>query len=396
MNHTPTPLMELARFFLRLGFTAFGGPAAHLAIMRDEVVTRRGWLTETEFLDLISAANLIPGPSSTEVAIHIGYRRCGWAGLAVAGLCFILPAALIVAAIAAAYSRYGSILASSGLLRGVKPAVIAVVLQAIVGLARPAIKTRALLLLAVAAGAFAFMGFAVLPLLIGAGVLAAASGWARARRTQGTSLSPQPLIAIIAGSAALILLPSLLTWFFPAPHGRIAFGLLPLFLFFLKIGSVVYGSGYVLLAFLRDGLVTGWHWLSEGQLIDAIAVGQITPGPVFTTATFIGYLLGGVAGALAATVAIFLPSFVFVAATAPVAARMRNLPLASSFLDGVNAGAIALMVVVTVQLARAALVDVPTASIALVSAFLLVRVRVPSMYVIAGSALAGIVIAHVR
>jgi chromate transporter len=302
---------ELALAFLRLGTTAFGGPAAHIAMMEDEFVRRRAWLTREQFLDLVGAAGLIPGPSSTEVAIYIGYRRAGWRGLLVAGLCFILPAALMVTAIAWAYVRYGRLPAVGGTLYGVKAVIIAIVAQALVAFGRTAIKSGWLVVLGVAAAVATALGASPVSVFLAAGVLSAA-----------TSLRPH------AGLTALI-------W--PGPLGASAVAASPpvlakLFLVFLKIGAIVFGSGYVLLAFLRADLVEGTHWLAEPQLIDAVAVGQITPGPVFTTATFIGYVIAGVPGAVAATIGIFLPSFVLVAVSGPLIPRMRRSRVAGAFL----------------------------------------------------------------
>jgi chromate transporter len=388
-------LGELTRLFLRLGFTAFGGPAAHIAMIKDEIVTRRRWMTDAEFLDLLGATNLIPGPNSTEMAIHIGLRQGGWRGLLLAGLCFILPAVLIVSAFAWAYVRFGSLPAVAGLLYGVKPVIIAVVVQAIWGLVKPAMKTRFLMGLGVAALVLALLGMDEVLLLFGAGVLAGIVRWAMPPEEL-----PRPaaygVLGLVLVAAAMVLLPTALTHFWSASasgadtgHG-IPFGLTPLFLFFLKVGSVLYGSGYVLLAFLRDGLVTQWHWLTEAQLLDATAVGQVTPGPVFTTATFIGYVLGGPWAALVATLGIFLPSFVFVAVSGPLVPRLRRSPLAGAFLDGVNVAALALMMAVTWQLGRAALVDAVTVGLAVVSAVLLVCYRVNSVWLIVGAALLGV------
>jgi chromate transporter len=392
---TSTALGVLTRLFLRLGFTAFGGPAAHIAMMQDEVVTRRQWLTDAEFLDLLGATNLIPGPNSTEMAIHIGLRQGGWRGLLLAGCCFILPAVFLVSAFAWAYVRFGSVPPVAGLLYGVKPVIIAVVVQAIWGLVKPAMKTRVLMGLGVLALVLSLLGMDEVLLLFGAGVLAGIMRWA-----MPPAEMPRPaavgVLSLVLVAAAMVLLPTALTHFWSASASGadtgqgVPFGLTPLFLFFLKVGSVLYGSGYVLLAFLRDGLVTQWHWLTEAQLLDATAVGQVTPGPVFTTATFIGYVLGGPWAALVATLGIFLPSFVFVAISGPLVPRLRRSPLAGAFLDGVNVAALALMLAVTWQLARAALVDAVTVALAVVSAVLLVRYRVNSVWLIVGAAVLGI------
>ena len=389
----PTALATLAGLFLRLGCTAFGGPAAHIAMMRDEVVDRRRWMSEAEFLDLLGATHLIPGPNSTELAIHIGFARGGWRGLLLAGVCFILPAALIVAALAWAYQRFGALPQLSGLLYAVKPVVVAVVLQAIAGLLRPAIKRRTHAVLAAAVLALTMLGVDELALLFGAGALMGAIHWATCEQIGDLLTHLRPLLAMLLAAAAMIALPSLLTLALPTATTQ-SYGPGPLLLFFLKVGSVLYGSGYVLLAFLQDGLVDHWHWLSEAQLLDAVAVGQVTPGPVFTTATFIGYILGGGPGAALATLGIFLPSFLFVAASAWLVPRIRRAPLAGAFLDGVNVAALALMIAVTAQIARAALVDRVTFTIALLSAALLLRFKLNSAWLIVSAAALGLLFAR--
>jgi chromate transporter len=350
-------LRELALLFLRIGVTAFGGPAAHIAMMKDEVVVRRKWLTSAEFLDLLGATNLIPGPNSTEMAMHIGHRRAGWRGLVVAGVCFIGPAAIITAAMAWAYVRFGSVPRAQGILYGVKPVIIAVVVQAIWGLAKDALKTKPLMALGAACVAAALYGLNELALLVAAGALVAVS------RMTGRSLFQVTPFA---------------SW--------------KLFLVFLKIGSVLFGSGYVLLAFLRTDLVERLHWLTEKQLIDAVAVGQVTPGPVFSTATFIGYVIGGGTGAALATIGIFLPSFFFVAASGALIPRLQRSKTARSFLDGVNVASLALMVAVTWELGRTALVDIPTLVLAIVSAVLLLRFKIRSTWLVAGAACIGVIV----
>ena len=379
------PMVDLALIFLRLGLTAFGGPAAHIALMRQEFVERRRWLTEAEFLDLLGASNLIPGPSSTELAIHIGRRQAGGVGLLLAGTCFILPAALLVCVFAWAYVRFGRLPQAAGVLRGVEAVIVAVVAQALWALGRTAWKTRPLLALGVAATLLAAVGVAPLPVLFAAGVLWGVTGWERGGRPGGLR-SPLTLCAV---AVAFIVLPTLLAA--PARPGT-AFGLTPLFAVFLKLGATVFGSGYVLLAYLRDDLVTRLHWLTSRQLLDAVAVGQVTPGPVFTTATFIGYLKAGPAGGLVATLGIFLPGFVFVAVSGPLLLRLRQSPVAGAFLDGVNAAAVALMAVVTWQIARAALTDGATVALALASAVLLLRFRVNSAWLVGGGALLGLLL----
>lgn len=358
--------------FGRLGATAFGGPAAHVALMREEVVRRRGWLDDARFLDLLGAANLIPGPNSTELAIHIGFQRAGWPGLVVAGLAFILPATLITLGLAWLYVRSSALPAVEGVLYGVKPVVLAIVVQAIVGLAPHAARSVRLRWLGAAVALAALFGVNEIALIFAAGAAAiAVSGLGGARSALavlGAAGSVAPAVAAL-----------------PAAPPTLA----AIFFVFAKIGSVLFGSGYVLLAFLRADLVERLGWLSEAQLIDAIAVGQITPGPVFTTATFIGYVLAGPAGALAATAGIFLPAFVFVALSAPFLTRLRASPAASAFLDGVNVASLALMAVVVAQLARAAIVDVPTALLALASAATLVIYKPNATWLILGSGVAG-------
>jgi len=375
---TPTSLWTLCLLFLRLGTTAFGGPAAHIAMMEDEVVRRRRWMTRDEFLDLLGAANLIPGPNSTELAIHIGNRRAGWQGLLVAGTSFILPAMLIVMAFAWAYVRYGSLPQVAGVLYGVKPVIIVIVLQALWSLGRTAVKTTFLAFVAVASLALTLFGVHELLVLLAAGVVVGATRltWRGLKYRSFLPVSASPMALLLQTSTAVT-----------AP-----FGLWPLFLFFFKVGAVLYGSGYVLLAFIRADLVERWHWLTETQLLDAIAVGQVTPGPVFTTATFIGYVLGGTRGALVGTLGIFLPAFFFVAVSGPLVPRIRKSLIAGAFLDGVNVAALALMLVVTYQLGRAAIVDVMTIALALTSAVILFRFHVNSAWLILGGALVGLLL----
>jgi chromate transporter len=346
---------ELAGLFLKLGSIAFGGPAAHIAMMEEEVVRRRRWLTREQFLDYLGATNLIPGPNSTELAIHIGAARAGWPGLLVAGACFILPAVLIVMLIAWAYVRYGQLPQAAWLLYGVKPVVIAIVAQALWLLGRSALRSVRLWVLAAVAAFAAALGVNELLVLLLAGIT----------------------MALLRGANAALLVPALVL-----PWQAVPVNLTTLFGVFAKTGAVLFGSGYVLLAFLRTDLVERLHWLTEQQLLDAVAVGQITPGPVFTTATFIGYVLAGTPGAVVATVGIFLPAFLFVAASGPIIPRLRRSATAGAVLDGVNAASLALMLVVTVRLAHAAVVDVPTAMLALVSALLLFRFRVNSAWLV--------------
>ncbi len=384
-------LLELARLFFKLGATAFGGPAAHIALMQEEVVTRRGWLTAQEFLDMYAATNFIPGPNSTEMTIHIGYQRAGWPGLLVAGACFILPAALMCTALAAIYKACGQNPASEAILWGVKPVVIAIVGQALWRLAQSAIKTWLTGIVALLATAALLAELAVgndaheLLVLFAAGVITAAARSAKTRTTlpllawplaQAGGSVTATMSAGVAGSAPL----------------------LPLFLIFLKIGSVLFGSGYVLLAFLQNDFVDHRHWLTQNQLLDAVAVGQVTPGPVFTTATFIGYLVSGPWGALVATVGIFLPAFAFVAISAPLLPRLRKSPLFAAFLDGLNAGSLALMAVVLLRLTREALstaspsgtIDLLALLIATISLAALLWKNVNSIWLLLAGAAVGV------
>ncbi len=371
------PLAEVAALFLRLGFTAFGGPAAHIAMMRDEVVRRRRWVTEQQFLDMLGVCNLIPGPTSTEMAIYLGYRRAGWRGLVLGGGLFILPAMAIVLAIAWAYVRFGTTPGAAALLYGIKPVIIAIILQALWGLGRAAVKGPLLAGMGVAVTALFLLGANPIALLLGGGAVAALAYFARHRLEGG-------------GSAAMMLPLSLPSLGSALVAGGVAFSLGTLFLTFLKIGAVVYGSGYVLLAFLRDDLVNKLGWLTDRQLIDAVAVGQFTPGPLFTTATFIGYVVGGVPGAVVATIAIFLPGFVLIAALYPIAPRLRESPWTGAFLDGVNVAAVGLIAGITVQLGQAALIDVLTVVLAVVAVGVLVRFKVNSAWLVLGGAIVGL------
>jgi chromate transporter len=369
----------LAALFLKLGTIAFGGPAAHIAMMEDEVVRRRRWMTHDEFLDLLGATNLIPGPNSTEMAIHIGHRRAGWKGLVVAGASFILPAALIVTGFAWAYVRYGSVPQVHSVLYGVKPVIIVIVLQALWSLGRAALKTTLLAVIGIVGVMLTFLGLHELLVLLGGGLIVVA-----VRLTGRAIKSQQSVLSLISASPLIVFLQAGTTG-----AATVSFSLALLFLFFLKVGAVLYGSGYVLLAFIRADLVERWHWLTESQLLDAIAVGQVTPGPVFSTATFIGYVLGGTKGAAVATVGIFLPAFVFVAASGPLVPRIRRSPTAGAFLDGVNAAALALMVVVTYQLGRAAIIDFSTIALAVISGAILFRFRLNSAWLVLGGGIAG-------
>lgn len=388
---TPTQaarLKEIVALFLRLGFTAFGGPAAHIAMMREEVVQRRKWMSNERFVDLIGVANLIPGPSSTELAIYLGYLRAGWPGLLSAGVCFIAPAMLIVLAIAWAYVTYGSLPQVSWFFYGIQPVVVAIITQAIWNLGRTVFKGVLAICVAILVLVLYLLGVNILILLFGGAALFGLlhwllSRWGRKQTAMGFSL---PLLREGLHGAWKTRLPIL-----SAVSAMVApFSLLLLFLTFLKLGAVVYGSGYTLLAFLRTDLVQNLHWLTDKQLLDAVAVGQFTPGPVFTTATFIGYVLGGWPGALLATLGIFLPSFIFIALIHPVAKRLRQARWTAVLLDGVNAAALALMAGVLFQLGQHALIDVWTWAIALIALLILLRFKVNSVWLILAGAAIGL------
>ncbi len=376
-------LTEVAGLFLKLGMTAFGGPAAHIAMMHDETVKRRQWLGDQEFLDLVGATNLIPGPNSTEMAIHIGFLRAGWPGLITGGLCFIMPAMLIVMLLAWIYVRFGSAPQAGWLLYGVKPVVISIIAQALLTLGQKAVKSLPIALVGLAVLVLYFLGINEIVLLLGSGLLVMVGANLTRSRRQAWGVLLGPLFTGLN-------LPA-----FAAPASA-PFGLPLLFLTFLKIGSVLYGSGYVLLAFLRADFVVRLGWLTDRQLIDAIAIGQVTPGPVFTTATFIGFVLGGWPGALLATLGIFLPSFIFVAISNPLIPRIRSSAWVSGLLDGVNVASLGLMAAVTWQLGRASLTDLLTGLMALVSFGLLVRFKTNSTWLIAGGALIGLLSAALR
>jgi len=313
------------------------------------------------------------------MAIHIGHRRAGLKGLLVAGVSFILPAVLIVLIFAWAYVRYGSIPQIKGVLYGVKPVIIAIVMQALWSLGHASIKTKFLAVIGITGIILTFLGLHELLVLLGAGLAVAAT-----QLTTRSIKGQNSFLSLISGSPLILFLQSGGTTATAA-----LFSLTLLFFFFLKVGAVLYGSGYVLLAFIRADLVNRWHWLTESQLLDAIAVGQVTPGPVFTTATFIGYVLGGTKGAAVATVGIFLPAFVFVAISGPLVPRIRRSPTAGAFLDGVNAAAMSLMVVVTYQLGRAAIIDLPTIARAGISGALLGGFRLNSAWLVLGGGIAG-------
>jgi chromate transporter len=369
------PLLEVAVTFLRLGFTAFGGPAAHIALFHDEFVKRRAWLTDQYFLDLLGATNLIPGPNSTEMAMHIGQVRAGWRGLIVGGACFILPAALLVGILAALYVTYGSTPAADWLLYGIKPVVLAVIAQAIYNLGGKAAKSAFYVALGIAVFALYLLGINELVLLFGGALLAMVVMNARRLWQNRVTLVVPPLPAFLLAQTATV----------------VPFSLGELFLTFLKIGGLLYGSGYVLLAFLRTDFVERLGWLTDQQLLDAVAIGQFTPGPLFTTATFVGYVMGGSIGAVVATLGIFLPGFVFVALLHPLVPRIRQSTWLSALLDGVNMAAVGLMAAVTVEIARAALVDWVTVALTAIAAVLLIRYKVNSTWLIIGGGVVGVV-----
>ncbi|HEY1351460.1 MAG TPA: chromate efflux transporter [Ktedonobacteraceae bacterium] len=379
-------LAELAGFFSRLGFTAFGGPAAHIAIMRQEVVERRKWMSNARFVDLIGVTNMLPGPSSTELALYLGYLQAGWLGLLVAGVCFISPAALCVLALAWAYVTYGSLPQVGWLFYGIQPVVVAIIAQAIWNLGRTIFKSIQAGVLAVVIFALYLLGVNILLLLLaGAGLftLFHPGTWRWLRRRKGSG----PMTCLCCVDPLLRLIASPLVGLAPA---AVPFSLLLLLLLFLKMGAIVYGSGYTLLAFLRTDLVQNLHWLTDRQLLDAVSIGQLTPGPVFTTATFIGYVLGGWIGALLATLGIFCPSFLFIVLIHPVAARLRQQAWTAAVLDGVNVAALALMAGVLLQIGQHALVDLFTWLLALLTLALLFRFRWNSAWLILAGAAAGL------
>lgn len=395
MSATRARLKELAGLFLRLGFTAFGGPAVHVAMMEHEVVGRRRWMSRGDFLDLLGATNLMPGPISTKMSLFVGHARAGLAGLLVAGLSFVLPASAIVLAFAWAYVRFGALPAMPHFFEGIKPVVLALVATALVSLGRTALKTRFHLVLGAAAIAAAFFAHEFLLLLAAGCVSLGAMAFGDfLRRVRGASANAPAAPASTAGAepsspskkSSSLVVPL----FFSSAAISSSFSLPGLFFFFLKTGAILFGSGYVLLAFLKNDLVERWHWLTSAQLLDAVAVGQFTPGPLSSTATFIGYVLAGPAGAAVATAGIFLPAFAFVAVCGPFVPLLRASRLVGAFLDGVNVGALALMAAVTLQLARSALVNAPTDVLFLASAAVLAIFRINAAWLVLAGGLLGI------
>jgi len=389
-------LGEIARAFLRLGFVAFGGAAAHIGLMEEEFVRRRKWLSREEFLDRLGAVNLLPGPTSTEMAIYLGELRGGFAGLLVAGACFILPAAFMTVGLAWAYVKYAALPELAGVLWGVKPVVVVLLVQAVWSLAKAALKSRELMFLAAVVLGLAAMHVPTLALLVGTGV-----AWMAANRfgqkpgatlvatvAIGSGIAPwasgaAPANGAPGENAARVVAVGGVSSFLAVTTSGV-------FLYFLKIGALLFGSGYVLLAVLREDLVTRLHWLGQTQLLDAIAVSQATPGPFFTVATFIGYLLAGWRGAGVATLGMFIPAFTYVALTANVLPKMRSSPDAGAFLDGVNAAAVALMALVGFEFAREVVTTPPALAIGAVAAVLVLRYRVNSAWVVLGGAVAGL------
>jgi chromate transporter len=373
-------IKEIAAVFLKLGTTAFGGPAAHIAMMDDEIVKKRKWIEKDKFLDLLGATNLIPGPNSTELAIHLGYERGGWLGLILAGVCFILPAMLIVLGFAVMYVRYGSLPEISNILYGIKPVIIAIVLQALIRLGQTAIKNKTLGIIGSLVIILSFLGVNEILLLVMAGVSILVITNISNRNSSALSFSP-------------ILLP--IMGFIPQQIQIKGLSLGSLFLNFLKIGSVLYGSGYVLLAFLEADFVERLNVITSQQLLDAVAVGQFTPGPVFTTATFIGYLIHGTPGAILSTIAIFLPSFVLVGLLNPIIPKLRSSKVISNILDAVNVASWGLMAVVSWKLGLSAIIDIPTALLAIISLIIVFKYKINSAWIVLFGAVAGLLISIV-
>jgi chromate transporter len=382
-------LCELATLFLKLGAISFGGPAAHIALIEEEIVRKREWVTRQQFLDMLGAANLIPGPTSTETAITVGFVRAGWVGLCVAGASFILPAALITGAFAWAYVRFDALPQAVSVLAGIKPAVLAIIAVAICRLVRTAAKDWGLGVLGVIALAGFLLGLNPILILFGGGILGMLVRRASSLRAAGVLVFPTFQSSLrgvgytVSGAAVGVAAAS------RPSTAQIG-------LFFLKVGAVLYGGGYVLLAFLEQGLVHQHAWLTRQQLLDAVAIGQFTPGPVLSTATFIGYILGGVPGAVVATIGIFLPSFLYVALLAPVLFRLRQSAWMAAFLDSVNVCAVALMSGVTWRLAVDALRTWPAWVVFLASLAVLLRWKVSPMWIVAAGGIAGLVLAFVR
>lgn len=406
----PGRLGELALLFSKLGVIAFGGPAAHIGMLEDEVVTRRKWIDRQHFLDLIGATNLIPGPNSTEMTMHVGYERAGWVGLVTAGGCFILPAVCITGVFGWLYVTYGALPEVEPFLYGIKPAVIAVIIGAIWRLGRPAVKDWRHGVMGAAVAVGLLMGLGEIPGLLLGGVIGML--WFRSTMDDGAGTAERyvPIlflqsarggeggvdsIVVEAGGGtgtaggAGILGATVGATAGAAAGGAASVSLAKVFLFFLKVGSVLYGSGYVLIAFLEGGLVADYGWLTQAELLDSVAIGQFTPGPVLSTATFIGYLLDGVPGAAVATVGIFLPSFFFVLLLNPLIPKLRRSVWMAAFLDAVNVAALALMVAVTIELGVGVLTSWPSWFIALGAGALVLRFRTNAVWLVLGGAIVG-------
>lgn len=384
---SPGRLGELARLFLKLGFVAFGGPAAHIAMLEDEVVTRRKWLSRQHMLDLIGATNLIPGPNSTEMVMHVGYERAGGAGLAVAGACFIGPAALTTGFLGWLYASYGTVPEVEPFLIGIKPAVLAVISGALWKLGKKAVTGPPTLFVGVGVAAAMLLGVSEVPALIGGGILGMLIIRYTSPKTE-TAKRWLPLLFLKPQTDSLSLAAA-------GVAGAGTVSLWKLGFFFLKVGSVLYGSGYVLIAFLEGEMVNQFGWLTHGQLLDAIAIGQFTPGPVLTTATFIGMFLGGIPGAVIATVGIFLPAFILVPILNRIVPRLRESVWLSAFLDAVNAAAVALMAVVTLNLSIDVLTTWQAVAIALISAVLAFRFKVGAAWLVVFGAAMGVALSVV-
>lgn len=370
--NSKSPLKEIASLFLKLGIIGFGGPAAHIAMMRDEVVTRRKWMSDDHFLDLVGATNLIPGPNSTEMAIHLGHEKGKWKGLIVAGLCFILPAVFITLFFAWLYKQYGQLPEIQPFIYGIKPAIIAIILSAVFPLAKKSLKTIELGIIGLIALALSFLNFSEIFILFGAGFLALGLAYFRSKKMNSQANTVLPFVLLPISKTAFVSVSNL-----------------NLFLIFLKIGAILYGSGYVLFAFLDTELVSAGI-ISKQVLTDAIVVGQFTPGPVFSSVTFIGYQINGWTGAIVSTIGIFLPSFLFVALLNPLVRKMRNSDLFSSFLDAVNIASIALITVVCYEMGKDSLTDWRTIFIAIVSLIVTFGFqKINSALIVVGSSLLG-------
>ncbi|MDD4088078.1 MAG: chromate efflux transporter [Tissierellia bacterium] len=367
-------LIEIAFMFFKLGITAFGGPAAHVAMMDEEIVKKRKWVSSESFLDFYGVTNLLPGPNSTELAIHLGYERGGWLGLIIAGVCFILPAMMIVTAFAAVYVSYGSLPEISGIMNGIKPVIIAVILQALLRLGKSALKNKSSIVLFLFTIALSYFGYSEIFLLFLSGIIMMLIVNRRKLRRSDLSLFiPTTSVSLVAYSSIMINKLSLSS----------------IFSTFFKIGLVLYGSGYVLLAYLESYFVETCGVITTNQLLDAVSVGQFTPGPIFTTATFIGYLLHGVPGAIVATIGIFLPAFLFVGLLNNILPVLRRSSWAAGILDGVNVASLAFMAVVSMKLVAAAIVDLPTAVLAIISIFLVFKYNINSAWLVLGGGLIG-------